>query len=521
VTQPSTDHRRAVLAVPVALLAAFLMVGQTGCTDEETVFVERGVFDEPTETVNNYLGYVGDPADKKPACANCHATFWGQWKGHGHSSAFDNVVSESCWPCHTINENGNAAEGDAGYVLVQDARYQDVQCESCHGSGWDHVNDPSAATAPLCSIIPDVDATTGCGECHQGTHNPFVEQWAVSAHAHEHSFQGRAPCNECHEGRTSLERKFLETSTYLEKDGPDAQPIFCVVCHDAHGSPYDKQLRAPIDFSVGEGLSTRDHLCIRCHSRRGTPPSDHGAHAAQGLLMLQEDIGWLPPGFTEPPLPAHANPQINAELCISCHMADVEIEDNVTGEFVFHARGHTFEAIPCLDEQTIPLPPGTVCELADRDFRACAECHQTEAFARDLFTGLEEDLNVFLDQLWVDTDADEMMDPTDGGLLPQIVARGYASSSIFELDPTDQTITVAEGVFFNAQIAATHSREYFIEASLWEGLAGEDEDGDGVLDGIEWHSHETSGNGVHNPDFLKDLLEASIQALIDFYGLTP
>ncbi len=511
-------------ALPVAMLLAGFLGSSVGCTDEETVFVDRPPFDEPTETVNRFLGYVGDPADRKPACANCHATFWGQWKGHGHSRAWDNVVSNTCWPCHTINERGNAVEGDAGYILVQDARYQDVQCESCHGSGWEHVNDPGVATAPLCSIVPDTAATTGCGECHQGTHNPFVEQWSVSAHANVRGFAGRSPCNECHEGRTALQRKFLEASTYIEKDGPDNQPIFCVVCHDAHGSEYDHQLRAPIDFQVAQGIPSSDHLCIRCHSRRGTPPSAHGAHAAQGLLLLQQDIGWRPTGFRAPPVSSHGNPQINAKLCVSCHVVDVEIEDAVTGEFVFHARGHTFEAIPCVDAQGIPEPPGTVCALSERDFRACATCHQTESIARTLFTDLQDDINSRLDQLWVDTDGDEIMDafPEDGGLLPQLVAQIAANpADTLELDPRDELITVAEGVFWNAQIAATHDREYFVESTVLVGIAGEDEDTDGVPDGIEWHAHHTSGNGVHNPDFLRDLLDASIQVLISTYNLVP
>lgn len=519
-----------VNALPLAVLVGLIVGGAAGCVDETTfVEVDRPPFEQPTETVNNFLGYVGDLADHKPVCGNCHATFWGQWLGHPHSEAWEGLqasghAEESCFPCHTISDNGNPAEGAAGYVLVQDERYTDVQCESCHGSGWDHVNDPGVDTAPLCSVIPDVNSTTGCGECHQGTHNPFVEQWSVSAHAHEHSFQSRSPCNECHEGRVSLERKFLETSTYLEKGGAETQPIFCVVCHDAHGSPYDAQLRAPIDFSSAEGLPSRDHLCIRCHSRRGTPPSTHGAHAAQGLLLLQEDIGWLPAGFDSPPPPSHANPQINPKLCVACHVVDIEIEDPVTGEFVFHSRGHTFEAIPCLDAQGIPQPPGTECTLSERDFRACAACHFTEADAQDLFLGLQDDLHARLDQLWVDTDGDLVLDPSpeDAGLLPQVIAQGFANpADTLELDPRDDVITVAEGVFWNAQIAATHEREYFIEATVWVGLAGDDEDTDGVPDGIEWHAHETSGNGVHNPDFLRDLLDASIQALIDAYGLTP
>ncbi len=240
--------------------------------------------------------------------------------------------------------------------------------------------------------------------------------------------------------------------------------------------------------------------------------------------MLQQDIGWLPAGFRAPPVSSHGNPQINAKLCVSCHVVDVEIEDAVTGDFVFHARGHTFEAIPCVDAQGIPQPPGTVCAEDERDFRACAACHVDEATALSLFEDLQDDINSRLDQLWVDTDGDVILDafPEDAGLLPKLVAQiALNLADTVQFDPRDRLITVAEGVFWNAQVAATHDREYFVESTVLVGLAGRDANNDGVKDGVEWHAHHTSGNGVHNPDFLRDLLDASIQALITTYSLTP
>ncbi len=60
---------------------------------------------------------------------------------------------------------------------------------------------------------------------------------------------------------------------------------------------------------------------------------------------------------------------------------------------------------------------------------------------------------------------------------------------------------------WNAQIAHTDGRPYFADAVVYEGLAGDDNEG------IHWSSHKASGNGVHNPDFLEALLEASIAAL--------
>ncbi|MGD2216404.1 MAG: cytochrome c3 family protein, partial [Gemmatimonadales bacterium] len=504
----------------IAPLVAVLGLALGACTDDE-VFVERPAFDQPTDEVNRFLGYVGDPADKLPNCGNCHATFLGQWRGHGHSDAWAGLQSSDhaaafCEGCHTVSENGNPAEGDAGWVATQDERYLDVQCESCHGSGWEHVNDPAVETAPLCSVLADEAATTGCGECHAGTHHPFVEQWKLSAHGNTSSYaRGRADCQECHEGRVALEQKFAEQGNYLEKDGAETQSIFCVVCHDSHGSEYEAHLRAPID------VASPDHLCIRCHSNRGTPPSDHGAHGAQGLLLLQDDIGWIPGGFEGPEPPAHGNIAINEELCITCHVVHFEVTDPASGDHVFTSVGHTFEAIPCLDAEGIPEAPGTDCLLTERDFRTCAGCHNSETEARNLFVENRDSINVLLDLLWVDDDANGAMDATDSGLLPQVLALSPTDTT--ELDPRDQKVTVAEGVFWNAQIAHTSEREYFAGALFYVGLAGDDEDDppDGIPDGIEWDTHEASGDGVHNPDFLKQLLEASIEALIDTYGLTP
>lgn len=504
-------------AWPALPLSVVLLVVLAGCT-EEKIFTDKPVFDEPTETVNNFLGYVGDAADKQTSCGNCHATFQSNWEKTGHSEAWEALQSsgaaqEFCEGCHTISEKGNLLTEPAGYNLVKDDRYTDVQCESCHGSGWEHVNDPES-TQPLASIAADVDLTVGCGECHEGSHHPFVEQWSQSRHRNTTGFAAaREGCNECHEGRNALVRKFFETSDYLEKDGAETLPITCAVCHDPHGSKFTANLRAPIDVS-GEGVPSTDQLCVTCHSRRGTPPSTYGPHGAQGLLLLQQDIGWLPAGFQAPPLSAHGNPQINPELCVTCHVAEFTVTDELTGDFVFQSVGHTFEAIACLDADGLPTTGD--CDLAERDFRACAECHQTEDIARDLFTEHRDEINVLLDSLWVDSDADGVMDDTDAGLLPRIIARALIDpADTVQLDPRDDLITVAEGVMWNAQIAHTSERLYFADVVVYEGIAGT---GQG---GIGWSAAKTSGDGVHAPDFLKDLLEASIAALIDFYGLAP
>lgn len=517
--------RKLSSALPAALLLG-LVVGGAGCVDQDAVF-DRPSDDQPTETTNNFLGYVGDPAEKQTSCGNCHATFQAGWATTGHAEAWEALqasghAQETCEGCHTISELGNPLTEPAGYNLVKDERYTDVQCESCHGSGWNHVNGPTEENAPLCSITAATDATTGCGECHQGTHHPFVEQWEQSAHAKTSFASGRDGCNECHEGRVALVRKFFETSDYLEKDGTELVPIVCAVCHDPHGSDFEHNLRAPIDVE-GQELPGESHLCFQCHSRVGTPPSEHGPHAAQGLLVLQEDVGWIPGGFEAPALAGHGDPAQNEDLCVTCHVAEYDFTDQSTGE-TFSSVGHLFEALPCLDPATgLPVAGGD-CDVSEKSFSSCLACHGSENEARFLYDLLKDELDELLDSLWLDVDADGVMDPfpDDTGLLPQIILRAVSSpADTVELDPRDGIVTVAEGAMWNAQLAYTSDTPWFGDAIVYEGIAGPDEDEppDGIPDGIEWSAHKASGDGVHNPNFLEALLEASIEAVLaEYFG---
>jgi predicted CXXCH cytochrome family protein len=288
--------------------------------------------------------------------------------------------------------------------------------------------------------------------------------------------------------------RFLETGDYLEKGGLENQPITCAVCHDPHGSEFQGNLRADIsDLSL-------DNFCVRCHSMRVAPPSLHGPHGAQGPLVLQRQVGWIPAGYEAPPVGSHGNDS-NPRLCATCHVMSYTVTDD-QGGFVFEAVGHTFEAIPCLDEQGIPAPGP--CEFAARDFLACAECHGSEVEARQDYEIALTTINDLLDQIWVDTDGDDVLDADDDGLLPIVIALGDTVA----LDPRDDVITVPEGVLWNAQLAFTADRMHFGYVILWPGVAGDG--GEGII----YSSHKSSGNGVHNPVFLTTLLQASIDALI-------
>ena len=163
------------------------------CTDEEIVYVERPPFNEPADPAAGFLGYYTS-STKQTTCGNCHADFQGSWKETGHAGAYATLkavnAAASCYSCHTVNERGNDATGIAGHDKVQDSTYYDVQCESCHGAGFEHASLPDGVAGPLASIgiPPDLaTAKNGCGECHQGEHHPFVEQWADADALQAHS----------------------------------------------------------------------------------------------------------------------------------------------------------------------------------------------------------------------------------------------------------------------------------------------------------------------------------------------
>jgi predicted CXXCH cytochrome family protein len=475
-----------------------LALGFVACDDDCPACEDPGIV--PPQGGQGYLGYTDLVEDEGfTTCGLCHATYQSGWATTGHAHAWETLqanpgAQEFCEGCHTVNQAGNPDTTDVGYLASGDSVFHDVQCESCHGGGATHAADPDLTNAPLCSIVADTAATTGCGECHNGSHHPFVEQWQESRHGQVNSYPaGRDGCNACHEGRVAMEVKFYETSNYVEKSDPDnLYPILCVVCHDPHGTDYAANLRAPID------VASFDHLCVRCHSRHAVPPSTRGTHAGQGFLVLADDVGWIPAGFEDPGIHAHGG-ILNEGLCVTCHVNMFSVTDTA-GDHVFTNVGHLFEPIPCLDAQGIPTEGP--CADEDRDWTACTTCHTDEASVIADYNAVWDSINVLLDILWVDSNANDTMDVADVGLLPMVVALG----DTVELDPSDDLVTVAEGALFNGQVAYTDDR-------LWWG-------GNSYVFGIRFSSHKMSGNGVHNPDYLIELLLASIDAVNDWY-FTP
>ena len=437
------------------------------CTSEKLVF--REPFNPPPDNTNKFLGYF-TASDKQTACGNCHVEKQGDWATTKHCPGVGRPrrLRPSDRPVQQlplVSERGNATAAPAGYSAVADTAYQDVQCESCHGSGFEHASSPTIANRPLASVNVPTDPaawveSSTCGSCHTGDFSPFVEQWSQSGHAgnvaeviDELAEDPNLSCGACHEGRKVLQA-WNVTTNYVEAN--DA-----ITGRDRHADDVCGLSRPP-----------------RKEARRATPVGDRRPESRQQPLH-------------EVPQPAHGtagderaraaraarrgSPRhrrvlagrvrydggrrhsrergVNTRLCAGCHVAPFTVTD-ASGNVTFQSTGHLFIPDPCLDPNGIPLGDNTCPRPADagyvsgsRKFNGCAAsgCHSNETAAENAFEANRNILRTLADQLWVDANGNQVLydtttaadpggsglpkafDPGDTGLLTQVPVTEFNS----------------------------------------------------------------------------------------------
>ena len=440
----------------------------TACVDERVVY-EDVRFPPLPAGAANFVGY-SDEAAKETVCGNCHVGQQGDWENTAHASAWQTLEGSGhaesfCEGCHTVGQLGNAVNEAGGWETTEDTRYHDVQCESCHGSGLDHIENPDVdANVPMAPLAVGTDLTQGCGECHNGTHHPFVEEWSQSGHGNvQTSAAERDSCWGCHTGENVLLAWGVQDD-YAEKqqaltDANTHLPITCGVCHDPHANNGEGQLRFPVDVP-----SEEENLCMKCHHKRGVPDPTtfRGPHSPEGPVLLGYG-GWWPPSMEFPggAVTATHGSERNPRLCAGCHVTSFTVTDDATGEFQFQSTGHLFQAIPCLDANGIPTTGD--CGLQERSFQSCtgAGCHETEDVGRGLLTLAETRVEDLVAEL--------------AALLALVPEAEFADD--------DGRYTTAEGSRFNRELA------------------------------------EVPGSTIHNPILIETLLRASIREVRQEYGL--
>ena len=510
-----------------ALVGALALVFLAGCTETNTEYVEPPQFNPPPDSVNGYMGYY-DAATQQTTCGNCHVSYQGQWIDTKHAQAYDDLVNSGfsqayCFGCHTVSQNGNtgAASGEpGGYNVVASTAYHDVQCESCHGPGYTHVSSPSTNNHPLARAGLKDTAQT-CGGCHSGAHAPFVEQWSLTGHADSAANASQAVntasgCPACHEGRTALARFNGEPSQYIEKDSvgqtTTLPPATCAVCHDPHGSPYQGQLRLPVDAA---DLAT--NLCMNCHNRGTTPATNfsnstatvtkRGAHASQGPILLGAGAGYIPRNFVYDSTQAftsHASVN-NPRLCAGCHVNTFTVTDAATGAFVLQSVGHLFSPDPCLDANGVPIADNSCNHLpaSNRNWTGCvaAGCHASADVAASALVNDSTIVKNLANQLWNDlesaknTGGEPYISTGDAGYLRNLLFgfNGQPANptvgGVQAFNATDNVVSPAEGALFNAMMFADNL-----------------------------YGHKDGSYGVHNPFYYQALLSASINEVRAVYG---
>jgi hypothetical protein len=500
-------------------LALAIILGLSSCTD--IVYRDRPPFNPPPDPASGFLGYF-TADDRQTTCGNCHVGQQQDWIQTKHADAWGDLQAspddaQFCEGCHTVNSRGNQAAANVGYDKVKDEAYHDVQCESCHGAGFNHVENPTlVANRPIPSIliyptsaVADTAAVvnSGCGACHQGAgpsqnHN-YLKEWLSSRHGKLRASQAGNPnCQPCHEGKGALRAWGINT-VYEELGTTTLLTQNCAVCHDPHGTARDAngqtlpgQLRFPINEAVLD-----QNLCTKCHNNRSEPVaiSSRGPHGAQGPVLFGS-AGYFPPGTvydTSLILSTHGS-VANTRLCAGCHVNKLTGVDAGGNPVSF--SGHSFHPIPCLMQKTPAVVDTTYTNTCaydepSRSWQACTAsgCHGSEAIAVQRLNQIATERDGYINTLWIDLDADERLDPfpTDDGYLP-IILLNLPSELVFDtlIDPINaRKLTPAKGALFNAQL-------------LGEELSG----------------HPDGSHGVHNPFLYRALLQSSIADLLANYG---
>jgi len=499
------------------------------CTD--TVYRDRPPFNPPPDANSGFLGYF-TVAEKQTTCGNCHVGQQADWSKTGHAGAWDlwstspfNTAGCAGAFCHSVNWRGNQDSAKVGYEAVQSSAYYDVQCESCHGPGLTHVENPSVkANQPLASVkVTDDPALEdrSCSGCHRAgagpdRHQNYLAEWRASRHGQLRASQAaEADCQPCHEGKGAL-RAWNITRAYKEVNSTAAADLIeqnCVVCHDPHGTAQDpagNPLPGQLRFSISTPVIA-DNLCTKCHGRvdrsEATPTNSRGPHGAAGPVLFGS-AGYFPPGTiydTTEILTTHGS-TANPRLCAGCHVNKLTGKDASGNKVQF--SGHTFHPLPCLVSKsgadTIVDPTYTnACAYDEpsRSWAACTAsgCHGTEAVAVSRLTGIRTERDGYLNTIWQDLNGNRSVNasPTDGGYLATIMAAAPGELRFTctpATCPTHQDtldmnrLTPAKGALFNAQL-------------LGESLAG----------------HPDGSHGVHNPFLYRALLQSTIADLLASY----
>ncbi|HEX5760610.1 MAG TPA: DmsE family decaheme c-type cytochrome [Thermoanaerobaculia bacterium] len=275
-----------------------------------------------------------EPAEPQPAPA--HA-----------ATAAAYVGAETCAACHDSEATHLAGtpHGKAAF-----GRLSDLGCETCHGPGAAHAENPDdPALHPRVDRLSVAAQSAVCRTCHDGgqqmfwqgsrhqmrglscischsVHAPKTEQAQLKTatvseqcfachkdvraetwkNSHHPIREGKISCSDCHNPHGASTPKLIRAvsvndqcySCHAEKRGPflwDHPPVreSCLTCHTPHGSNHLKLQKTSVPY-----------LCQQCHANTRHP-------------------GTLYDGLRVPTLedPARGSNRVFNRACLDCHAA--------------------------------------------------------------------------------------------------------------------------------------------------------------------------------------------------------
>ncbi len=233
------------------------------------------------------------------------------------------VGQDTCVTCHEAEGNSihRSLHGQKQNPRTPEATHG---CESCHGPGSAHVDDPAKPDSIVrFTTLPPRAVSETCLTCHSTTHTMWkgsthdirnltcttchsvhspkseksqlkavsIVETCVGCHTMEVAKQerlghmpvreGKMTCTSCHNPHGSTSVRLLRTGNWIneactgchaEKRGPflwDHAPVrqACSTCHDPHGSNNDRMLVAKLPM-----------LCQRCHIGTKHPSTIYDAN---------------------------------------------------------------------------------------------------------------------------------------------------------------------------------------------------------------------------------------------------
>jgi DmsE family decaheme c-type cytochrome len=270
--------------------------------DEPRVEARRPATEEqakPSAPLPPQAGYVGSEV-----CATCHTGYDTSIAGSKHGLVRDPRTPAAAQGCETCHGPGEAHAQDPAKVKPNQfskmsARAVNDTCTTCHNRGphalWQgsqhesrnvscvtchSVHQPKSEKAQLKAV----NQQGQCVTCHRDK----VAKLDRSGHMPVR--EGKMECSSCHNPHGSTNVRLLKvgtnvnescTSCHAEKRGPylfehaSITGDGCTTCHDPHGSSNDRMLVAKLPF-----------LCQRCHIHTKHPSTIYDNNVAQSSNRL-------------------------------------------------------------------------------------------------------------------------------------------------------------------------------------------------------------------------------------------